>query len=214
MPTQRPISRKTLIGIGRELRAEYGSSLTRDLFSRRTGLPTELIDLRFGNWDRFRRRLGITSTSRTKQRRVSDAELIDQLRRWGGENPNITLVQFCKRAGVCYRTIYDRFTSWRDLREAAGLPRYVMRRPVYSEDEILSDLLRIYFKAGCCPGYHDLKRWGGKFSATTYLARYGSWQGVKIRLEIYRREYMARTDPTWSWEKEHAERCRLKRTTR
>ncbi len=204
----RSISHRGLLGIGRELRAEHGRSLTLDVFCRETGLSPEFLCERFGSWEQFRRALGMTLPVRSRKRRFSNTELLAHLRRLGDENQNITLWEYSREVGVSIREIYDRFKSWRNMREAAGLPRMVTRRPEYSKADMMNDLLQIWLKAGRCPGYHDHKRWGGKIAATTMLARFGSWRGVQAGFELYRRKYLAKTDPTWSWEKECEERRR------
>ncbi len=202
------LSAKGMLDMGRELRGEHGKSLTLDLFCRETGLSPDDVSTKFGSWERFRRALGMTLPASSKERKFSAAELLAQLRRLAAENETLTLWQFCRQVGVSQKTICNRFGSWRNMREAAGLPRMAPRKPEYTDADLMDDLWQIYLKAGRCPEFHDLKRWGGKISATTFRARYGSWKGVRAGFELHRRETLQKIDPTWSWEKEREEKER------
>lgn len=126
---------------------------------------------------------------------MTNDQLLHHLRRFADDHPTLTLADFCRALGISHNVIYRRFGSWRNMREAAGLPRHRPHCPAYSEADILADLLQVYRRAGRCPGHSDHIRWGGRISPTTIAKRYGCWRGVRIRFELYLREIGLSREP-------------------
>lgn len=199
------VSRKRIIQAARRLCGTFGAGLTLDDFCRETGCPSKIVLHLFGTWDRVRRTMGLAPLGEAEKRRLTDDEIRELLIQHEAQSERgLAKWEFCKLIGLTDSQLNNRFGTWLDLRESVGLPRRRVHRVVYTEQDIENDMLQIYLRVGFCPEYHQWKRWGGKVSAATLVARYGNWQGVKIRFEIMRREHHTRLDPTWTPQKHAA----------
>ncbi len=160
------MSRDDVLQMARELKEDYGEGLTLTAFRRETGLSQHLIFDLFGNWQELRVMIGLTPMAPRARKKFTNAQLVRHLRRLVNvHGPNITQWEFCKIVGTSHAEIGRRFGSWGNLRVEAGLSRRMKRPPLYSDREMLDDLLQVYLRVGFLPPLNSHKFYGGKISA-------------------------------------------------
>jgi hypothetical protein len=197
----RPLSCREVLAIAREQYAEYGPALSFRRFRHETGISEETVNELFGGWRQLLHAMRSPPNTPMKQRRLTNRQIVDRLRRhaekWGDA---ITEADFCKQTGVTIHQITTRFGTWQQLREAAGLSQRAHRGHLYTDKELLDDLLQVYLLSGKRPSISTHRHWGGRFAPSTFRARFGSWQTVRVVFELYRRRYFFTLDPQWSRE--------------
>ncbi len=104
---------------------ELGEDVTQAQFTRFAGLSEGPIQRLFGSWAALRATHGLGPTqSRQKSRRFTREVILQHLRASiAKRGPDLSVEEFLEDADMSYRTLARWFRGWRNLREAAGLPR-------------------------------------------------------------------------------------------
>lgn len=199
----RPMNRREVLAIVRGLDAADGRPVSFRRFRRETGIEAETIHELFGTWRRLRQVVSGPRITRRQRRRMTNQQIVEKLRlqiRKSGER--VTEADFCKVAGVTIYQIHARFGSWRHLRESAGASPRVSPPKVYTDRELLDDLLRVYLLTGAWPSQTLHQFRGGRFDPGTFKSRFGSWKDVKYLFYLYWAAYFILRDGDWN-EKKH-----------
>lgn len=107
---------------------------------------------------------------------MDDEVLIDRLREFAdeiGETPSSTRMD--KEGPHTAKTYQNHFGTWNDALEQAGL-RPNKQRGI-SDEELLSELNRLYNEKGWTPTGHDMDL-RGEYSKSTLIRRFGSWEAA------------------------------------
>jgi hypothetical protein len=204
---EQSLSRHEIIDLTRDLLAER-VELSFDRFQQETGIPAEIVQHSFGGWPGLLREAGRPCGFGRWADKPSDEELITQLQQLGLERGNsVTQEQFARHAGVSVSFIYRRFGSWRNLRAAAGMWRKSMPAKLYTNRELLDDMLRFYLRYDRQHTYWNHAAVAGAFSANAIRRRYGSWCKAVDVFDLYKQEYFLARDPNWS-SRQHAQTFR------
>lgn len=109
-------------------------------------------------------------------RDVPNEKLIDELRRVAGllNRNSVTIEQFNEHAKFHNTTLSRRFGSWFKALEAAGLEK--TRNLHLTNEQLLENLVAVWFKLGRQPKYQDLTKGNSSFSSGTYENRFGTWR--------------------------------------
>jgi len=132
---------------------------------------------RFGSWQEAVDRAGFEP--RDQKTELTTEELIDALHALAtelGESPTTTQMN---DHGRYWSKVYrDRFGSWDDALDAAGLdPIDLGANRRVSDDKLLAALERLAEKQGDTPTMADMAAKGG-YSPTTYQRHFGSWNAA------------------------------------
>lgn len=107
----------------------------------------------------------------------------------GGRGERFTIKTFSRETGIPESQIYRHFTSWSQLREAAGLEPHLRFRPWFTEEELLREFHGVMMKLRRIPSCHEFgqqakvswqlmhRRFGGK---RQILKRYREWLDRKV----------------------------------
>lgn len=132
---------------------------------------------RFGSWTNALIEAGFEPADARTIDQISDEKLLTELKELADTSGVGPTFQEMEHDGAYSpRTYVDRFGSWNDALEAAGLePRKPGR---VSEEKLLADLHRLRDELGTQPVANDIRE-RGKYSLATYQRRFGSWSGAK-----------------------------------
>jgi hypothetical protein len=136
-----------------------------------------------------------TAPADTAQRgRIDTDTILESLRAVADElDQPPTAKQFDER-GICSSgTVYNRFGTWNDALEAAGLdpdaPRgaTTARQPRIPDGELLADIRRLADDDGTAPTLQEYRD-HGEYGAQTIYSRFGSWNEAVEAAEFEARE--------------------------
>jgi hypothetical protein len=144
--------------------------------------PAVAVAVRFGSWDQAKTQADIESI-RFKSCRHSNEELLDMLRQCYEKHGKCTAPLMNSDDEFCGSSVYsDRFGSWNQAKEKAGLPRIERAGAdqVYDRETLLEMLTKCYEKHGKC--IQSLFNDDDEFaSAGPVSDRFGSWTEGKQR---------------------------------
>ncbi len=158
---------------------ELGEDVTQAQFVRFASMSERPIIRLFGSWADLRATAGLgPSRSRLKSRRYTREVILEKLRECiASQGPDLSLEEFLDETGMSYRTLSRWFRGWRNLREAAGLPR-ISSRPHgncrYDEQTILR-ALRVFAVSPTGPKTQSEFCRRTRISPQALLSRFGSW---------------------------------------
>ncbi|WP_327052844.1 homing endonuclease associated repeat-containing protein [Halomicrococcus gelatinilyticus] len=128
---------------------------------------------RFGSWNDAVVEAGLPPNSR-RQPEYADEELLDHLRDLADDLDRTPCKKDMREEGSHSPTTYaDRFGSWRDAVDAAGLSP-PQRGTAVSCDELLAELESLASSLGRAPTSTEMDE-SGAFSSSTYHRHFGSW---------------------------------------
>lgn len=148
---------------------------TREEFHEQTGIAESPFRREFGSWSNALEEAGFS-----KNRRHTDAELIDALRDFSNYKGHAGAVRTpTKREmdedGPHSASLYaDRFGSWTHAVVEAGLNPDTRRTP---RDDLLDEIARVAEILDKRPTYRDMTNFGD-FSPDTYERIFGSWNNA------------------------------------
>lgn len=114
-------------------------------------------------------------------RYLSDEVLCEQLRRLAKELGHTPLrKELDARRGEypCSQTYYDRFGSWREALDRAGLVEEYHYRRDMSDEDLLEMLRRLAAELGRVPTVRDLEKYDWVASHSTFCHRFGRWSNA------------------------------------
>ena len=111
--------------------------------------------------------------------KIIEEDLIAELHRLADELGRLPTVREMNELGEYSHMPYvQRYGSWTEAVEAAGLePNNPGRRDI-SEEELLDEIKRLAQELGRDPTCPEMDEYG-KFSDATYVNRFGSWVAAK-----------------------------------
>ena len=132
---------------------------------------------RFGSWVQALERAGLS----TGHAKAATAEsLKEDLRRVATAlgRDYVTIPEYCEHGRWSESPFFRVFGNWSKAQTAAGLGRHPSAHPRASDEELLSNLERVWIALGRQPKYTEIKAKGrlSRFSANTYLSRFGTWR--------------------------------------
>lgn len=138
-------------------------------------------------------------------RDVPSAELIEELQRVAkllGRN-SVTIDLFNEHGKFHSTTLSRRFGSWLKSLEAAGLEK--TRNLHLTNEQLLENLVSVWFKLGRQPKYQDLTKDNSSFSSGTYEKRFGTWRKALEAFAAWANDGIAPeiTAPSTSSAKQH-----------
>ncbi len=211
MREKNTIQRTDVLKKARDLAEDYGERLTLTVFQRETGVAQRVIYDLFGSWKSVRMEVGLGAEAPRLPNKVTREEILERMREVVGElGEDVTMRVFMNETGFSGRMIETRFGSWGALREAVGLSRRARIQPLYTDEEILEDLYRVYRIFRERPVYDKHKLRGGRISPGTICHRLGSWDWACRRLKDLLRDH-GHFNPEMPLPEELEERIRLSR---
>jgi len=109
----------------------------------------------------------------------TDEALLNEVRRVaaGHTGSNLTLVEFSKLPSrVSGRTLRQRFGTWGNVLEKAGLAHLYTAPKRYTDEQCFENLATIWTHLGRCPKFWELKKPPSVISPDTYESRWGTWR--------------------------------------
>ena len=161
----------------RRLADEHDQRPTAELMNDEGQYWVSTYRRRFGSWANALAEAGVEPADARTAAQISEADLLAELDRMAtaeGESP--TFQEMETDGAYSPRTYVDRFGSWNDALDAAGLePRGSGR---VSDAELLTELRRLRDELGTQPVADDIRE-RGEYSLATYQRRFGSWSNAK-----------------------------------
>lgn len=193
------LSRDEIIARGRSHRLKVGKPLSFRRFCKLTGVPAQVVGQMFGGWRRLRRILEPEPQIRSARKQHSHRQLVQKLKEFDKEGTDrITEKEFCALAGITRHELHRLFGSWRQFREAAGQSRRSKPRRLFTNRELLDELLLNYLRTGKRPERCFIERLGGKHRVTRLLNRFGSWKMVEFYFDVWVELYFRKGDMNWT----------------
>jgi len=135
---------------------------------------------RFGSWLNVLAKLEMrTERNSTEMKRISDDEMIFDLQRVaesiGGKI--VTSTEYAQRGRFSWPTIAERFQSWGNFVERAGLQPTGQVRNV-PDAVLFAEIERIWTSLGKQPTTTDMKKGISRYSLDTFMRRFGGWRSA------------------------------------
>ena len=183
-------SKKELRKELQDLADELGQTPTHQDITKQSTYSAYAYRDRFGTWNNALKAAGLELSHEQrppsmKELRKELQDLADEL----GRAPNTT--EMAEQGPYSTSPYYNRFGSWDDALEAAGLKANQSRPPTISKEELLTALQELADELGGTPT-NDQMDAQGPHSATTYRERFGSWNsavreaGLEVNYEATR----------------------------
>lgn len=159
----------------REVASKRGPTFKATEFEKLTGIDYHAVSRAFGSWHDAMISAGLEPI--TNRRSITRQDLIAQAKILAGELEKRTLtITDWKRKGICDDgVIRRRFGSWTNFLKEAGLQ--VGNPQNISNDELLSEMRRVHNVLAKKVSPNDMD-FQGRFSSSTYIRRWGSWQNA------------------------------------
>jgi hypothetical protein len=161
----------------RRLADEHDQRPTAELMNDEGQYWVSTYRRRFGSWANALAEAGFEPADARTAAQISEADLVGELDRMAtakGATP--TFHEMETDGAYSPRTYVDRFGSWTDALDAAGLePRESGR---VSDADLLTELRRLRDALGTEPVADDVRE-RGEYSLATYQRRFGSWSDAK-----------------------------------
>ncbi|MGP8260138.1 MAG: homing endonuclease associated repeat-containing protein [Acidobacteriaceae bacterium] len=112
-------------------------------------------------------------------RNVTDNELIADVQRVASQlgKDCVTIDEQNEHGRFNAVTLMRRFGGWLTALERAGLQQ--TRTPMYNpEEDLFRNIEEVWIKLGRQPHYRDVRKPVSRFSAKTYINRFGSWRSA------------------------------------
>ena len=175
-PDNRNCPDDVLLGDLRAVADHLGKhSITKDDYNQKGRFSAATMQVRFGSWNAALLKSGLKVQKRID---IPQEELLDDLWRAATElNTKILTVSDYARAGnFSASTITRTFGSWAKALESAGLKVSDRWNPKIPDEVLLSNLAEVWEGIGRQPRKSDMRAPLSKFSADSYIRRYGSWR--------------------------------------
>lgn len=132
----------------------------------------------FGSWLNALSKAGLRTTRNDKEmKRISDAELIDDVKRVAEvlKLETITSSQYADMGIVSLWTITNRLGRWEEILHKAGLKATGFKTNI-SDIDLLNEIERIWIILGKQPTTDDMKKGISKYHLCTFTRRFGGWR--------------------------------------
>lgn len=163
--------------------------LTRAKFETMARISSSTVVKRLGGWAAALERAGLANRYSGRAvsekmrhqaaRRMTDEELLDELRRVAKLLNSETLAStaFDEHSPAGYSSVLRRFKSWKRALALAGLrPPPLGRR--HTDDEYFENLLKVWTHYGRQPFYSDMNAPPSEITAGAYEKKWGTWRNA------------------------------------
>ena len=189
-------TREQLLSLARDIAQTYGESLTLTAFRRETGLSQHLIFDLCGSWCELRTAIGLTPEASRSRSKITNAAILEKLRSAIAEHgENLSETRFCQLTGFSGTMLSRRFGTWGQLRQLVGLSARARIEPQYSDEQIFQDICQVVERIRRRPTYGRYNFSGGRISAQTIRARFGTWRDALKAFESYLERYLSEQTP-------------------
>jgi hypothetical protein len=132
---------------------------------------------RFGNWEAALKKAEL-KPEKNKFGEKTKEELVNDINRVANElnNPRITFKDYRNHGKYDGKTIQRKFGGWIEATKQANLE--IGRIYTASTEELLQNLLELWTLLGRQPKHSEVIGPNSKYHASTYSARFGSWQAA------------------------------------
>jgi len=164
-----------------------GQYLSISAYKQKGKYSESTIRSHFGSWRNVQIRLGLRIVrSEVEMKRITDDELINDLKRIARmlDSDKITSTQYYEKGKYSYPTITERFGSWSNFVNKAGLEQTDFIKPITNE-ELFEELERIWILLEKQPTTTDMKKGISKYSLDTYMRRFGGWRNALLAFVEY-----------------------------
>lgn len=172
----------------RKVSAEYGEKyLSINAYKLKGKYSESTIRSHFGSWKNVQLKLELRTTRNVQEmKRISDDDLINDLLRVAKtiESSKVTSTQYYEKGKYSYPTITERFGSWSNFIERAGLAQTDFIKPI-TYDELFEELERIWILLEKQPTTTHMKKGISKYSLDTYMRRFGGWRNALVAFVKY-----------------------------
>jgi len=135
---------------------------------------------RFGSWMKVLEILGLrTERNAIEMKRISDKMLINDLLRVSKvlNKKKVTSSEYYEYGKYSSPTITERFNSWSNFIEKAGLEQTGFIKKIETE-ELFGEIERIWTTLGRQPTTTDMKKGISKYSLDSFTRRFGGWRNA------------------------------------
>ena len=151
------------------------STLTKDEYNKNGRFSAATMQNRFGSWNNALLKCNLMIG---KRNRIPHQEILDDLKKVAektGEK-SVSVESYRVMGKFSAPTVSKAFGSWSKAMSAAGLDVSAAWHPKVSDDELLSNLAKVWETLGRQPKQNDLRKPLSCFSSDTYKRRFGSWR--------------------------------------
>ena len=165
----------------------------RNSFDRdKTVCSAHAVEMRFGSWKAALEKAGIESKDRRKEKRYSNKEMLEQIKKHCEENPNWSSKTFDKDKNTCNRsTVLKRFGSWNAALKKTGITlknrSEILQR--YSDEELLDQLKR-HCRENSNYTKDSFDSDKSVCAASVLQQRFGSWKAALEKAGINIKEHV------------------------
>ena len=135
---------------------------------------------RFGSWVNVLAVCGLEQIKgRSEMEKVRPDEIINDAKRIAAELSTCTVTsrQYVTLGAYSYNTVIEKFGSWKNLVEQAGLSETGFA-PKYSDNELFTEIERIWSILGRQPTTTDLRHGISRISKEALSRRFGGWRNA------------------------------------
>jgi hypothetical protein len=176
-PDNRNCSDEELLADLRATAAQLSvGSLTKDQYDIHGRFSPATMQKRFGSWNKALARSGLAVQ---KPYDVSSEELLADVSRVAAElqTQTVTRKQYRAHGRFADSTLSRRFGSWAAVLRSADLKPTGWKPPA-TEEDLFDNMARVWERVGRQPKKKDFRPPVSKYSAATYVNRYGSWRSA------------------------------------
>lgn len=135
---------------------------------------------RFGSWSAVLEKLGLrTEKTSQEMKRISKKSMIDDVKRVSQilSSEVVTTTEYKKHGNFALPTIGERFGSWSNFIQEAGLGQtnHVSR---IDDSDLFKEIERIWVSLGKQPTTTDMQKGISKYSLDTFMRRFGGWRNA------------------------------------
>lgn len=109
---------------------------------------------------------------------VSRDEIIADFQRVAGElsKKSVTQREYVEHGKYSVKTVYNKFSSWKEVLDAANLKLSSNIGSVITDEELFANLENVWTKLGRQPSYNEMTQPLSKYHACTYERRFKGWR--------------------------------------
>lgn len=183
-------TRKELLEKLKQLADELGKSPSQRDMDQADNYPSsQTYKCRFKSWNHAKQEIGLETRDHSSKK-YSPQELLKQLQRLAedlGREPRIADLEADDEL-ASFQTYVNKFGSWTEAKEAAGISTQGPHPPKYTDEELLEYLRDMAETLGRPPTTQDLRQADDAPTAWVYRTRFGSIPAAKRKAGLNPRD--------------------------
>lgn len=118
---------------------------------------------------------------------VSEKEIIEDFQKVADKlgKKSVTQREYVTHGKYSVKSVYNKFNSWEEVLKSANLTLSSNIGSVITDDELFSNLERVWTKLGRQPYYDEMIRPLSKYHACTYERRFKGWRKALEKFVVY-----------------------------